>query len=319
MYTWTYDAADGVYKNHFISNALLEQSAIECLVAPFTKSVDGYGKRQGQTVNLFHYKDADTPDDPSLEEDTRIPVDKLEMGTRAITVQEWGRGAEYTHLAQQLSKFDPETALQKILMKQLKRCLDQGAAAAFKTAKVKFIPTSLTGGTWDVDGVASSQATHNVTLDHLGIIRDYMINDLHVPFYEGNNYVSLATTKFLRGVKSDRRFEAWNMYLRKGDVIFNSEVGRAEQIRFVEVTHDAAFSNSVGTAAALGEAVVFGDEAVARVEAEAPHLRANPNFAGDFGRKKAVAWYGIIAFATWWDTANDQEAKIVHVTSAAAA
>jgi hypothetical protein len=44
-----------------------------------------------------------------------------------------------------------------------------------------------------------------------------------------------------------------------------------------------------------------------------PELRAA--IPGDFGRQKAVAWYGILDFGVIWDTANPGEAKIVHVTS----
>ena len=79
--------------------------------------------------------------------------------------------------------------------------------------------------------------------------------------------------------------------------------------------HFESFSNGVGSGSVLGEGVVFGDEATARIEVDYPHLRANPNYQGDFGRKKAVVWYGLVAFDIYWDTANDTEAKVVRITS----
>jgi hypothetical protein len=142
-----------------------------------------------------------------------------------------------------------------------------------------------------------------------------MTNDLHVPFYTGNHYIGAFATKALRGLKDDRVIEAWNMYLRKGDLIYNSEVGQCESVRLIEVSRENALSNGVGTGSVLGEGVVFGDEAVTRIEVDFPHLRADPNFQGDFGRVKAVIWYGIVSFATTWNTATDFEAKIVRVTS----
>ena len=48
-------------------------------------------------------------------------------------------------------------------------------------------------------------------------------------------------------------------------------------------------------------------------EAMAPELRAA--IPSDFGRSKAVAWYGILAFKLIWDTGNAGEARVVHVTS----
>lgn len=314
--TWTYDAPDGVYKNHAMSGKLMEESAKKLVFVPFTQKVDGYGRHKGESVDLIHVKELDIPaNNGQLDERTRIPIDSLEMGTNRITVKEWGRGVEYMNLFEQLSVFNPKQPIQKVLINQMSECMDNGAAAAFKEAKICFIPTSLTGGVWDTDGTPSTQALVNMTKDHLGVIRDYMANDLHVPFYEGDNYIGIFATKGLRGLKDDRVIEAWNMYLRKGDLIFKSEAGRCEQVRLIESVNAGALTNGVGSSNVLGEGVVFGDEAVARAEVDFPELRANPNYQGDFGRRKAVSWYGIIAFGPFWITANDREAKIVYVTS----
>jgi hypothetical protein len=63
----------------------------------------------------------------------------------------------------------------------------------------------------------------------------------------------------------------------------------------------------------LGEGVVFGEDGVVLAEAMTPELRAA--IPGDFGRSKAVAWYGILEFGIVWDTGNAGEARIVHVSS----
>lgn len=314
-FTWEYDAEDGVYKNHQISGKLLEHAAVSFLFVPFTRLEPSFGKGKGETVTIIHVKDLAVPTSGQLEEETRIPIDRLQTGKRAITILEWGRGVEYTSLAQQLSKFDPRNMIQKVLVKQMNAVMDKAAAAQFKNAKVCFIPTSLTGGTWDTDGTPSTQATCNLTKAHLGVIRDYMANDLHVPFFKGNHYVGVFTTKALRGIKDDRVIENWHMYLRKGELIFNSEVGQCESVRLVECTHANALDNAIGSGDVTGEGVIFGDEAVTRIEAEFPHLRADPNYQGDFGRLKAVVWYGTVAFGTTWDSADDKEAKIVRWTS----
>lgn len=314
--TWTFDAADGVYKNHALSEKLLEAAALNFRFVPFSQKVESFGKRQGESVTLFHYKELDVPNVATLREDGRVPIDKLEMGTRNITVSEWGRGVQYTSLNEQLAMFDPRSNAQKKLINQMQHVMDNACAAAFAEAKMCFIPTSLTSGTWDTDGTPSTTATANMTREHMGIIRDYMTNDLHVPFYEGDHYIGTFATKALRGLKQDKALEAWNQYLRKGDLIFKSEIGMVEAIRCIEINNESALSNSVGTGGVLGEGFVFGDEAVSRVEVDFPHLRADPNYQGDFGRIKAVIWYGVVSFGITWDTANDREAKIVRVTSA---
>ena len=82
--------------------------------------------------------------------------------------------------------------------------IDTAAAAAFKTTDVKicFIPTSLTGGTFDTDGTPNTTATANITFDHMGVLADYLAGDIHCPPYEGDDFICLSTRKTLRGLKN---------------------------------------------------------------------------------------------------------------------
>ena len=172
-FSWEFDAEDGVYKNHALSGKLLKHAAKKFVFVQFTQKVNDYGKKKGESVTIMHYKSLDTPaNNGRLEEDVRIPVDKLQMGKTSITVSEWGRGAEYTSLSQDLSKFDPANAVQKALMDQMNHCMDNAAAQGFKDAKIVFIPTSLTGGVWDTDGTPSTTAAANMTREHVGLITD---------------------------------------------------------------------------------------------------------------------------------------------------
>lgn len=316
-FNWTSDSAVGILKNHFISNQLLLQSVAQMKIVPFTKPLGGFGKHKGETVNIMHLNELADPTSIELEEGTRIPVDKLAYGNRTLTVVEVGRGVEYTNLAEQLSKFDPASFLQKALTRQMDRGMDTAAATAFQSTDVKicFIPTSLTGGTFDVDGTPNTVALANLTVEHVGILADYIAGDIHCPPYEGDDYVGLFCRKSLRGLKQDRLWQQVHMYLQKGDLFFKGEVGKCENIRFVQVDREAAISNTAGTSTVLGNGVVFGDEAVVRVEVETPSLYADENYQSDFGRTKACAWRGIIKFGSVWNTATDGEAKIIRVTS----
>jgi len=318
-FTWTYDAATGVYKNHTLSGKLLTLAARKFKFVPFTNKEDSFGKGKGESITLLYYKALSDPTNAQLTEDIRIPIDQLTMGKQTITIKEWGRGVEYTNLAMQLSKFNPKEGAQKALTLQMNKAMDNAAAAEFTGTDVKviFIPTSLTGGTWDTDGTPSTTALVNLTKDHLSAIRDYMVKDLHVPFWgDGEHYIGLISTKGLRGLRDDKVIEAWNLYLQKGDHIYRGEIGQVENVRCIEVENESALSNSVGSGNVLGEGVIFGEDAVARIEVEYPHLRAQPNYLGDFGRRGAVAWYGLVAFGTKFPTATDMEARIVRIASA---
>ena len=316
-FTWNHDAETGVYKNHHISGQLLKVAARDFKFVPFTQKESSYGKGKGESITLIYYKPIDQPTNAQLEEETRIPIDQLTSGKQTITIKEWGRGVEYTDLAKQLSKFDPGSAAQTALIDQMKEAMDNAAATEFTgtDAKLCYIPTSLTGGTMDTDGTASTSATVNFTKHHISAIRDYLIKDVHCPFYDGEHYMGLMSTKALRGLRDDKVIEAWNLYLRKGDHIYKGEIGQIENVRFIEVTNDTALSNATGTGSVLGEGVIFGKDAVARIEIEFPHLRAQPNYTADFGRRHAVAWYGTVAFGVKFPTATDREARIVRITS----
>jgi N4-gp56 family major capsid protein len=315
MFTWQYDAADGVWKNHALSNELLKIAARDFTLVRFTKKQPNFGAGMGQSVTLPYYKALDEPDSPQLDERQRVPVEQLEMAGRTITVVEWGRGVGYTNLAHEFSKVSPKEGGQKRLLDQMNACMDTGAATGFKEAKVCFTPTSATGGTIDTDGAHSVSATNNLTMAHIALLRDYMVNDLHVPFFDGGDYIGTFATKALRGLKNDTQLQEWHKYLAKGDIIFKSEIGKAENVRFVEVSHEQALSNGVGTGSVLGEGFIFGDDAVRRVEVDAPHLRADPNYKGDFGRRHAIIWYGLVAFGCTFMTADDREARVIRVGS----
>jgi hypothetical protein len=224
---------------------------------------------------------------------------------------------EYTDLDRQLSIFDPASYLQKALRRQMERVMDTAAAAAFKHADVKicFTPTGISSGTFDTDGTPSTAATAALSFDHMGILADYLAGDIHCPPYEGEDFIMLSCRRNLRALKQDSLWQAVHLYLQKGDLFFRGEVGKAENIRCIQIDRQEAFDNQVGSTA-IGEAVLFGDEAVVRVEVDAPQLYADPNYQSDFGRTKAVAWRGILAFASLWDTANDGEAKIIRIASA---
>jgi len=147
--------------------------------------------------------------------------------------------------------------------------------------------------------------------------KTYLKDTLLVPAYEKGNFIGLGSTKLLRGIKNDPDFQIWRQWLRPGDVLFNSEVGMIEQIRWIEINNTSALSNAKGVGDVLGEGLVFGDDGVALAEVETPELRAA--IPGNFGRYQAVAWYGVLAYGLIWSaTATAGEARVVYITGAAA-
>lgn len=313
-HSWSFDGPSGTYKNHLLSEKLRHAAIVETKMMQFVGVEPGYGRKKGESITITRVSNLTEPTSGQLSELNKIPEDDLTLSTKAITVVEWGRAVPYTSLAEDLGKFSVNNMIQRELMKQMRLVMDKAAADAFTSsdAKIKAIPDGVASLTFDTDGTASTQATVNLNVYHVEQIRDYMFSTLAVPPFVGDDYVALVSTKAKRGLMSDPAFETWHKYTDPMSK-YNSEIGRLENTRFVEIANTNALSGSLGSGGVLGEAVFLGQDSVVMATAIDPELRAG--LPEDYGRKRSVAWYGILQFGVVWDTANSGEARIVHVTS----
>lgn len=312
MFSWTYDAPSGVYKQHELSSKLRIASIAQTKFLQFCRPEPGYGKQKGENITITRLSNIAVPSNGRISENNRIPEDNIVLTTVSITVSEWGRAVPYTSLSTDLGKFDPEGMIQKKLKDQMALVLDNAAAAAHKTALIKAEATGTTSINFDTGGTATMQATSNLQVYHVEQIRDYLFSTLFVPPYENDDYVALVSTKAKRGVINDPAWEIWHKYTDP-EAKWAGEIGRIENIRFVEVNNTNALSGSIGLNGVCGEAIFMGEDGVAMAVAEDPELRAA--IPQDFGRAKSVAWYGILEFGLVWNTSNPGEAKVIHLTS----
>ena len=306
VFTWEFDAPTGTYKNHELSRRLWEQAVAETRFVDFTQPIDGFGKGMGESVTLTRVKAMAEPSDVTLIEGTRIPEDEFEITTRQISISEIGRAVPYTSLSQDLSMYDLMNPIQRKLLEQLRLSLDTMASKAFKKTPLKATPEASNALNIATNGSFGGSAAA-ATVSHVSKMRDSLFGTYFVPPWSNGDYVMLAHTNLLRKFKDDTNWETWHKYTDPS-AKYNSEVGRFEQVRFVEVNHTSALSSlsKVG-----GQAVIFGQDAVALAEVMTPELRvAAPD---DFGRSRAVAWYGILNFDIIWETANAGEVKIMQV------
>jgi N4-gp56 family major capsid protein len=310
--TWTFDAPSGTYKNHTLSSDLRQAAIVDTKFMQFVKPEPGYGRKKGDTITITRVSNLTVPTDGTLQETQRIPEDVLTITTTGITVVEWGRAVPYTSLSEDLSEFNIENSVQASLKNQMKVVMDNASAAAFKTGQIKAEQTGVSSVNFDTNGTPSQIATANLNVYAVEQIRDYMYSTLYIPPFEGDDYIGLVSTKAARGVKDDPIWEVWHKYTDP-EAKYNAEIGRLENIRFVESPNVNALSSVVGSSSNTGEAVFFGMDPVVMAVAQDPELRAA--IPQDFGRQKNVAWYGILQFGIVWTTSNSGEARIVHYTS----
>ena len=310
--TWEFDAPTGVYKSHAMSARLFEASIEDTVFVDHVRPIDGFGRGKGDTVTWTRIANITEPTSATLSETDRIPEDTFSLTTRSATIAEIGRAVPYTELSTDLSEFDLENPVQSKLRSQMSLYLDTLAATAFKDTQIKYDITGLATGTFTTTGSFTNASTENMNVYHVEEIRDYMYDTLQADTLEGGDYMAVFRTLGLRGIKRDPAWEEWHKYTDP-QAKFNNELGRIEGIRFQETNHNNALGK-VGTSSVLGEGVVFGADAVVVAESLTPELRAA--MPGDFGRARAVAWYGQLAFkSVWGDSASAGEANVVHVGS----
>lgn len=308
---WEWSQQTGTYTDHALSRKLYKYSAEESVTMPFVRPVEGFGRRQGDTVTLTRIRQTSEPSSATLTEGERIPESDFAISTTSITVAEIGRSIPYTSLSDDLSFFDIENPIQMNLKDMMRLVLDTKAATAFQSGQIKYSVTGPASNSIATSGSFGTASTDNMSVWHLEQIHDYLYDTLRAPYWDGENYVGIFRQLGIRGIMSDPAWEEWHKYTNPG-AKFNGEAGRMESIRLLRTNHNNAFGK-VGTNSVLGEGVVFGQDAVAMAEVLTPELRAG--IPADFGRSKAVAWYGILEFGPIWTTANAGEARIVHVGS----
>jgi N4-gp56 family major capsid protein len=315
QHSWVSDAPSGVYKNHDLSSKIRMAAIKETKFMQFVKPEDGYGKKKGESVTITRVSNISVPTSDLINEFNDIPEDTLSLSTQAISVAERGRAIPYTKLSQDLASFDLGNAIQKKLKDQLKLTLDIKAADAFKAGQILAIPTGISETTFETDGSASNAAVSNLNMYHVESVRDYMYSTLNIAPYMDDDYVCVMSTQAKRGLLRDPAWVDWKKYTDPA-AKFNGEVGRIENIRFVETNNTSALADQAGTGSVLGKAVFFGEDPVVMAVAEDPHLLAEDNVGGRFGRFKSVAWYGIYGFGQIWsDSANAGEARVCYLTS----
>ena len=313
-FAWHTSVPDGVSRNHTLSSELRYASIAQTRMVQFCRAEPGFSENMGDTVTIQRIRNTAEPLSAVLTATGKIPIDSLAMSTKSITVSEFGRAIGFNRHAQILLNFDLEDPIQKSLLKQMKLTTDTVAAYQFKLAKVRYAPLSSNTGQFTTDGgTTPATALVNINVSHVQTIYDYMQDTLHVDPYEGENYMALCSVKGCRGIKRDTEWQNWRTYLDPDVAHYNGEIGQIENCRFIGVNHLNALANNKGTNGVLGEALFFGDDPVALAEIQPPELLMG--IPSDFGRKRAIAWHGVLAFGIVWDTANDGEARIVYVTS----
>lgn len=218
-----------------------------------------------------------------------------------------------------LGQIKIEPAIEQALRDDMVKTLESACGSAYVTTEFYAVCSATnsvvisTNGTGT--GTASATATANLTAFNTRAIVDFMKKKF-IPRFDGQSYVCIASTTALSGMFSDTAAGGWNdvsKYTAEfAKNIFNGEIGKYYNVRFVEET--GFLSNSIGASSLYGAAVFFGADAVYEAVAIPEEVRMKVSV--DYGRDKGLAWYFLGGFKTVWSYgASPAEQHIVYVTS----
>ncbi len=314
--SWTFDVPAGVAKNHALSEEYFKQAIAKTRFFEHVSIKPAFGKKMGESVTIPLVPALTEPASAQLSENSNIPELPFSYKVQTVIVKEFGQAVPYSGLLEELDHYDPEDWISQRLVDQQKLVLDASAATAFKSAATVFTPTGAASVSVATNGSAGATATSNLNFFLVESARDYLTGTLFAPgVKDETDYVMISNTFGLRGIKRDPLFQGWAAY-KNPERKWNGEVGTIEEMTFIESNHTTALTSSWTLAGSnvLGEAVVFGREAVAFAEAVTPELRAG--IPTDLGRQRLIGWYGVYGFQLLWTSALAGEAKVLHVASA---
>lgn len=306
--SWIFDAPTGTYRDHALSANIRKQAAADSQFMRFMRPESGYGKKKGQSITITLINQL--PLAGRVSEQDRLPSGRPAIGTKSLTVGEWGFKIEMTEFEKNLTHYDIMNPFQAMLRDQMRLTMDKMCADALKLTPIKWQPLAA-GDNIDTDGVPDQTADVNLSINTLRNIHDYLSGDLKSPPFRNGKYVGILSTKAARGIKSDPEYKDW-LAPTTSEPMISGKLRDVEGFSLYETNHFNALRNSIGANGVLGEAVFFGADAGFLAVVENPELRAG--IPSDLGRFREFGWVGTLEAGLTWEQAS--QARVIHVTSA---
>lgn len=207
----------------------------------------------------------------------------------------------YSGKLEALSKFEVRKPVMQALRNDAGKTIDRASYAQFYLTPLRVVPTGGTDATLltlTTNGTAT--LTNNVAFGsgHAKTVVDLM-KERNIPAYVGDDYMAIGWPTTFRGLKNT--LETLHQYTESGiKLIFNGEIGRYENMRYVEQTNVTKGITATGAGGAAWSNAksdwifFFGEDTVAEGIAIPEEMRAK--VPTDYGRSKGVAWYGLFGF-----------------------
>jgi hypothetical protein len=158
--------------------------------------------------------------------------------SRRAFINSWPKRSQpYSGKLEALSQFDVRKTVMTALQNDAAKVLDSAAFAQFAATEIRVVGVGSGANSYTYDGTATASNTSALYKANVTNIRDTMA-ERNIPFYDGDSYVCLAHPSTLRAIKDE--LVSVNQYTETGYTkIINGEIGKFDNVRFVEQTNIA--------------------------------------------------------------------------------
>jgi N4-gp56 family major capsid protein len=309
---WSVNSLGGFLSANKLSKKLRAEVTATTKFRQFAdvKDATQQGMHKGATFTWDVYSMLATEGTTLVETNTMNETNfTITQGT--LTVNEYGNSVPYTGKLDNLSELPVTTMIRDVLKDDTAKTLDTAAHAQFNTTPLRVVPTGGTDTsavTLTTNGTATLTNTIAFGKNHAKSVVDLM-SERNIPRYKADDYVAIAWRTTYRTLRDD--LESVYQYTTEGlDMVMRGEIGKFENIRYVEQTHIAKSGWSTGNSDWI---FFLGADTVAEGINTPEEVRGK--IPGDYGRSKGIAWYYLGGFGLVRTTASD--ARVVKWDSAA--
>lgn len=307
---WASSPSTGAYQSHEVME-VFRQAVEQSIWMPFAKRVS---ISSGQAVTVPIRGRLAEPSSSLLQESQSIPLDKLNITAKTISLYERGRGAQISRKNINRSPIDLLQEHKLAIAEQMQLDMDTVLKAGFTAGQLKYVPTGAASYNLATNGTAGAAALSNVNFYHIRKMRDLAFRTYLMPKNMDGSFSFVVSTAGVRGILDDPEFLEINSPQNRSQFEGNL-CGKIADVKIFEDNH--SLSDSKGTNSDVGEGVFIARDSVYYAILSQPsiHYDASDSTATDFGRFVNLAWHGDWGCGTSTDSASAGLVRLIHVTS----
>ena len=323
---WGLAASGGFFGNPELSKDLIYQAQPIMRWVQFCDMEERFGQNMGDTLLFDKILNVQTQGGVFME-GSPFPRTSYKIAQGTCVAEQRGNSIDYSEKWERLSRFDVSDPNQRALINDMAKVRDRMCAAQFQATNVKYVPTGTVNeptATWSSNGVAPTLATRALQMWDWKTINEAAKSGVYIgtqttftgspipPWDSEGNYVAVVSVGAGRVTRDDPDWEKPTLYADP-DRWFNAEIGRIENMRFVEENN--VLANTMGTSGQKGEAMFFGAETVKLISVLPPEMRKKIPL--EYGTDRGVGWYSIEGVKLIWsfNAATEPDNRIIHLTS----